>query len=63
MKNPFMSMWLSEYNKMANAAKGQMMAEASRQQTAMMKEWSEQAIQMWMSMWFPWLDMGSKKKK
>ena len=26
MKNPFMSLWLSEYNKMANAAKGQMMA-------------------------------------
>lgn len=49
-KNPFMSLWLSEYHKMANAAKGQWAAELSRQQTAMTEEW----VEMWMAIWFPW---------
>lgn len=55
MKNPFMSMWLSEYNKMANAAKGQIMAETSRQQNAAMKEWTEKMTEMYVAFWFPWL--------
>jgi hypothetical protein len=38
MKNPWMSMWLSAANKTAGAARGQWMAEAQRQQTALMNE-------------------------
>lgn len=34
MRNPFMSAWLSAANKTAGAARGQMMAEAQRQQQA-----------------------------
>lgn len=55
MKNPFMSMWLSEYNKLANAAKGQIMAETSRQQNAAMKDWTEKMTEAYMAFWFPWL--------
>lgn len=55
MKNPWMSLWLSEYNKAANAAKGQMMAEMNRQQQAMMKDWMTRSTEMWMGMWFPWI--------
>ena len=55
MKNPWMSAYLSAANQMTSAARGQMMAEASRQQTTMMKAWSEQASQMWLQMMFPWL--------
>ena len=33
-KNPFMSMWLSGANSMANSARGQMAAEVERRSTA-----------------------------
>lgn len=58
MKNPFMSAWLSEANKIANAGKGQMMAEMSRQQQAMTKAWVDQMVEMqqaWLAMMFPWM--------
>ncbi|MCA8878524.1 MAG: hypothetical protein KDA73_00925 [Rhodobacteraceae bacterium] len=58
-----MSIWLSEYNKLANAAKGQVMAEASRQQNAAMKAWSDQMTETWMAFWFPWLNMAQPKKR
>jgi hypothetical protein len=32
-RNPFMSLWLSAANRMANTGRGMMMAEARRQQT------------------------------
>lgn len=54
MKNPWMSLWLSEYNKATSAARGQMAAEMSRQQTALMKAWSEGMTDFWMAVWFPW---------
>lgn len=54
MKNPMMSWWLSEWHKAANAAKGQMMAEMTRQQNAMMAEWQKNATEMWMAMFMPW---------
>ncbi len=46
-----MSAWLSAANKTAAPARGQMMAEISRQQTTMMKAWTE----AWMQMWMPWV--------
>ena len=55
MKNPWMSAYLSAANQMTSAARGQMMAEASKQQTTMMEMWTEQMTQMWMQMMFPWL--------
>ena len=55
MKNPWMSAYLSAANRMTSAARGQMMAEASKQQTTMMEMWTEQMTQMWMQMMFPWL--------
>lgn len=55
MKNPWMSAYLSAANQIASATRGQMMAEAGRQQTAMMQAWTEQMSQMWMQMMFPWL--------
>lgn len=54
MKNPYMSAWLSEWHKMANASKGQLSAEMSRQQKAMMQEWQTQMIDLWMAIWMPW---------
>jgi len=61
MKNPYMSWWLSEWHKAANAAKGQMTAEFTRQQNAMMKEWQEQMIALWMATWMPWANTGTSK--
>lgn len=61
MKNPWMSWWLSEANKAAGAARGLMAAEMSRQQTAMMKAWSDQAAEMWSAVWFPWLPRKGRK--
>ncbi len=55
MKNPWLSAYLSAANQMTSAARGQILAEASRQQNEMMKQWSEQATEMWMQMMFPWL--------
>lgn len=73
MQNPWMSVWLSEYNRYASAAKGQIMAEASRQQTAMQKElvkqqaemmeaWTEQVTAFWLQALFPWLGHGKKRR-
>lgn len=53
MKNPWMSLWLSAANQMTGAARGQMMAEMSRQQTAMMKAWTEAYFEALMAMWLP----------
>ena len=55
MKNPWMSATLSAANQMASAGRGQMAAEASRQQTAMMKAWTEAATEFWTRAMFPWL--------
>lgn len=46
-KNPFMSMWLSGANSVWNCAHGSVMAEARRQQAAMMQEWSNQMLRFW----------------
>jgi hypothetical protein len=53
-KNPFMSWWLSEWHRAANAAHGQFAAEASRRQQEMMQTWTRQATEFWMAAMFPW---------
>ena len=62
LKNPWMSMWLSEWHKAANTGKGLMMAEMTRQQNAMMKAWSEQMTEAWMAVWMPWAAGGRKRR-
>ena len=59
MKNPWMSAWLSAANTMGAAGRGQMAAEMSRQQTAMMQAWTE----AWMAFWFPWLPWERKRRR
>ena len=55
MKNPWMSAYLSAANQATSAGRGQMAAEMSRQQTAMMKAWTEAATEFWTRAMFPWL--------
>ncbi|HSK42217.1 MAG TPA: hypothetical protein VK943_20795 [Arenibaculum sp.] len=50
-KNPFMSMWLSGANAWLGAGRGLWMAEMQRQQTAMMNEFTRQAIRFWTGAW------------
>ncbi|SNS22086.1 hypothetical protein [Tropicimonas sediminicola] len=61
-KNPYMSWWLSEANKAASASRGLFAAEMSRQQKAMTDAWTEQAVEMWMAFWFPWMPRGGKRR-
>ncbi len=63
MKNPMMSAWMSAANQMTAASRGQIAAEASRQQTAMMKAWTDAATRFWMSAMFPWLPQSGKGRK
>lgn len=51
MKNPWMSMWLSAANQMTGVARGQMAAEVSKIQAAMMHEWQRAWIDAWLAMW------------
>ena len=62
LKNPWMSAWLSAAGTMSAAARGQIAAETSRQQTAMTKAWAEAATAFWMAAMFPWLPRGGKRK-
>ena len=63
MKNPWMSAWLSAANQMSAASRGQMAAEASRQQTAMMKAGTKAATEFWTQAMFPWLRRDGKRRK
>lgn len=51
MKNPWMSMWLSAANTYASAARGFWAGEMQRQQTAMLKEMTEQMTRFWTGAW------------
>ncbi len=46
-KNPFMSLWLSGANKAASAGRGLFMAEARRQQAAILREASKAVANSW----------------
>ncbi len=63
MKNPWMSAWLSAANRMSAASRGQMAAEASRQQTAMTKAGTKAATEFWTQAMFPWLPKDGKRRK
>lgn len=51
MKNPYMSIWLSAANSFASAGRGMWAAEYQRQQTAMMKEMTEQWVRWCTGAW------------
>lgn len=51
MKNPFMSMWLSQANAWSGAMRGFWTAEMHRQQTQMMQEMTKQMMQFWGGAW------------
>ena len=53
MKNPWMSAWLSAANRMNSAARGQVMAEISKAQTAAMQDLQRLWFEAWLAMWFP----------
>jgi hypothetical protein len=63
MKNPWMSAWLSAANSMTGAARGQMAAELTKQQTYMMREWQRASMEMWKAMMMPWAQQGRKRKR
>ena len=46
-KNPFMSMWLSGANSVANAARGKIAAEAKRQSTTAMSKATNDMFNLW----------------
>jgi hypothetical protein len=46
-KNPFMSMWLSSANSVANSARGRIAAEAKRQSTAAMTKATNDMFIVW----------------
>jgi len=46
-KNPFMSMWLSGANSVANSARGRVAAEAKRQSTTAMTKSTNDMFSIW----------------
>lgn len=46
-KNPFMSMWLSGANSVANSARGRMAAEAKRQSTTAVNKATSDMFSIW----------------
>ena len=46
-KNPFMSMWLSGANSVANSARGRVAAEAKRQSTTAMSKAANDMFSLW----------------
>ncbi len=57
-KNPFMSMWLSGANSVANAARGKIAAEAKRQSAAMITKTTSETLGAW-----PGLFTATKRKR
>jgi hypothetical protein len=51
MKNPFLSLWLSQANAWAGAMRGFWTAELQRQQTQMMNEMTQQMLRFWTGGW------------
>lgn len=46
-KNPFMSMWLSGANSVANSARGRIAAEAKRQSTTAVNQAASDMLSIW----------------
>ncbi len=51
MKNPFLSLWLSQANAWSGAMRGLWAAEVRRQQTQLMNQWIEQSVRFWSGAW------------
>ena len=51
MKNPFLSLWLSQANAWSGAMRGFWTAELQRQQMQMMNQMIEQSIRFWSGAW------------
>jgi hypothetical protein len=51
MKNPFLSLWLSQANAWAGAMRGFWTAELQRQQTQMLNEMTQQMLRFWSGGW------------
>ncbi|MEK0082522.1 hypothetical protein [Benzoatithermus flavus] len=51
MKNPFLSLWLSQANAWAGAMHGLWAAELQRQQTRMLHEMTRQMLHFWSGAW------------
>lgn len=51
MKNPFLSLWLSQANAWSGAMRGFWTAELQRQQTQMMNQMAEQWLRLWSGAW------------
>ena len=52
-KNPFMSLWLSGANAVANRARGHAMAAAKRQGVAMARQATRDWAAAWLAAWAP----------
>ena len=51
MKNPFLSLWLSQANAWSGAMRGFWAGELQRQQTQLMNQWIEQCTRFWTGAW------------
>jgi len=51
-KNPFMSIWLSEANRMLNATRGRATSEAHRHAAHLMSQGQKQILEFWSSALF-----------
>jgi hypothetical protein len=62
-KNPFMSMWLSGANSVANTARGQIAAEAKRQSTAAVTKATSDMFAAWPGLMTPAKAKAKAKRK
>lgn len=51
MKNPFLSLWLSQANAWSGAMRGMWASEVHKQQRQMMNQMIEQSVRFWSSAW------------
>ncbi len=51
MKNPFLSLWLSQANAWSGAMRGFWAGELQRQQTQLMNQWLQQSARFWGGAW------------
>ena len=61
-KNPFMSMWLSGANSVANSARGRIAAEAKRQSTTAMTQATNDMFGIWVKAMTPPTPHRKKRK-
>ncbi len=61
MRNPWMSWWFREANRAAGTGRRIIAAEARRHQEEVAKVWTTQALEMWITLWFPLLPRGRRR--